>query len=181
MGDQEESLRQVRLGVASDPFSMFTLVPLVWHLGFAGRYDEAIVEARRALELYPNHPNFQNAIVRLLWLSGAYEESMAAYAGFWGTETAYYRALHGGYQRGGPAAARRAVADLLAATPQPDPFEVATRYASAGDRDLAFEWLDRALDAHAPTVLHLKGMPEFAALRSDPRYAELLHRMGLPG
>jgi hypothetical protein len=60
-----------------------------------------------------------------------------------------------------------------------DPVAVAQAYASLGEKDKAFQWLDRAYDEHA-SLLFIKALPDLDNIRSDPRYADLLRRMGLP-
>jgi eukaryotic-like serine/threonine-protein kinase len=60
-----------------------------------------------------------------------------------------------------------------------DSVGVAEAYASLGEKDKAFLWLERSYEEHA-SLLFFKGEPAFDNLRSDARYAELLRRMGLP-
>jgi hypothetical protein len=60
-----------------------------------------------------------------------------------------------------------------------DPVNVAEGYASLGEKDKAFLWLERAYQEHG-SLLFIKSEPAFDYLRSDARYAELLRRMGLP-
>ncbi len=60
------------------------------------------------------------------------------------------------------------------------PFAVATYYAVMGDREHAFEWLERSYQQHAVRMAYIKSDPLLDALRSDPRYVDLLRRMGLP-
>jgi serine/threonine protein kinase/lipopolysaccharide biosynthesis regulator YciM len=60
-----------------------------------------------------------------------------------------------------------------------DPVAVAEAYASLGEKDKAFLWLERAYEEHE-SLLFIKSEPAFDYLRSDARYAELLRRMGLP-
>ncbi len=59
-------------------------------------------------------------------------------------------------------------------------FEMATVYAGLGEKGRAFEWLDKAYDERSYTLTWLKVDPRMDSLRSDPRYKELLLRMGLP-
>jgi hypothetical protein len=49
-----------------------------------------------------------------------------------------------------------------------------------GDKDAAFHWLQVACDERSGSLILLKVVPYWDPLRSDPRYADLLHRMGLP-
>jgi len=180
MGDSEESLRHVRIGVKSDPMSVWTLIPLVAHLNYAGRFDESTAEAERALSLYPDHPTFKSWLMWNLWSTGSYDAALTAYDDIHGTDSEYSQALRSGFERGGRAAASRAIADLLVTRPNPSPLNVAWRYADAGENDLAFEWLEKAFEAHVPQLLHLKGSSEYDSIRDDPRFGDLLRRMGLP-
>jgi tetratricopeptide (TPR) repeat protein len=61
-----------------------------------------------------------------------------------------------------------------------DPGHIGYRYATLGDKDQAFAWLEKAYAEKADSLQYIK--TEFAvdALRTDPRYAELLKRMELP-
>jgi hypothetical protein len=61
------------------------------------------------------------------------------------------------------------------------PGNVAGVFALIGDKDKAFEWLDKAYAERDGIVLaQLKVDPSFKNLRNDPRFANLLRRMGLP-
>lgn len=61
-----------------------------------------------------------------------------------------------------------------------DPALIAGAYAAIGEKDKAFAWLEKAFAEKSSWLLYLKVDPTFASLRSDPRYGDLLHRMGLP-
>jgi hypothetical protein len=57
---------------------------------------------------------------------------------------------------------------------------IARYYAAAGDADPAFVWLERAFEKRTPQLLHMPFDPRFDSIRSDPRYRELMQRIGLP-
>ena len=80
--------------------------------------------------------------------------------------------------------ALKALDDLygLAKPRGPSPFLVAMVYAALGDKDRAFEWLDKAFEARSPelVLLNVKSNPTFVGLRSDPRFPALLARLNLP-
>jgi serine/threonine protein kinase/tetratricopeptide (TPR) repeat protein len=180
VGDPEESIRQVMLAREVDPMSMLALIPVVGHLKFHGRYEEAMVEAERALELFPNHRTFQVWVADMRWSQGAYQEALDSYEMAWGPESKTLEAMRSGFERGGPAEAMRAAGDLYAAYAGANPVAVAEYYMLAGDNDLAFEWLERAYEAHHSHLLHVHGNVLFAPLRNDPRYEGLLRRIGIP-
>ena len=52
-------------------------------------------------------------------------------------------------------------------------------YASIGEKDRAFAWLDKAYDERNPMLAYAKVMPYYDNLRADPRFAGLLQRLGL--
>ena len=59
------------------------------------------------------------------------------------------------------------------------PYNFAIIYTGLGDKDQAFEWLEKCIEQGTPLVYRLKVRPMFDSLRSDPRYRELLRRMNL--
>ena len=58
------------------------------------------------------------------------------------------------------------------------PYLIAQLYGDLGDKDHAFEWLDTAYQEHDGTLRQLRVDPLFDSLRSDQRYAELVHNIG---
>jgi adenylate cyclase len=59
-------------------------------------------------------------------------------------------------------------------------YYIADIYAALGDKEAAFEWLDRALDQHSNSCLLLAIDPAFEDFRSDPRFQEAARKIGLP-
>ena len=60
------------------------------------------------------------------------------------------------------------------------PFCFAMIYMALGDKDRAFRWLDRCYEERSPWLAWLKTDPALDPLPTDPRFADLLHRVGLP-
>jgi adenylate cyclase len=58
------------------------------------------------------------------------------------------------------------------------PYDIATIYTCLGDSDEAFDWLSRACEERSGLLVYLKVEPMFDRLRSDPRFTELLRRVG---
>ena len=57
---------------------------------------------------------------------------------------------------------------------------IALIYAGLGEKDQAFAWLEKGYEEHAFQLQWLKVEPRWDSLRSDPRFADLLRRIGLP-
>ena len=60
------------------------------------------------------------------------------------------------------------------------PFIIAGLYSLLGDKDQALSWLEKAYTDHSSKMLDLKVDPDFDNLREDPRFVELVQRVGLP-
>ena len=60
-----------------------------------------------------------------------------------------------------------------------EPYAAAQSYIMLGDKDQALTWLNKAYDARSQ-ILFTKVDPHWDTIRSDPRFADLLRRMGLP-
>jgi tetratricopeptide (TPR) repeat protein len=60
------------------------------------------------------------------------------------------------------------------------PVNVATVYAGLGDKDQAFDWLEKAFDVRSRSLAWLNVLPEFDDLRTDQRFKSLSGRIGLP-
>jgi tetratricopeptide (TPR) repeat protein len=58
--------------------------------------------------------------------------------------------------------------------------DMAIIYAQLGERDRAFEFLEKAYNGRDTVLLWLKVSPEFDSFRSDPRFDDLMRRVGLP-
>jgi hypothetical protein len=57
---------------------------------------------------------------------------------------------------------------------------VAHAFAKIGDKDKAFEWLEKAYVEKDGNITLIKSLPGFENLRNDPRFANLVRRIGLP-
>ena len=82
--------------------------------------------------------------------------------------------------RGDRAAADAALADLIANGRDQLAYQIAQVYAVRGEKDKAFEWLQKSLDTHDTGMLGLLVDPLLRDLRSDPRYQALAARMNFP-
>jgi len=150
---------------------------------FARQYDEAVAEARRVLERFPDLIGMHDVIGDALWYQGRYEEALPELKETFGDGQGW-QAFESGFRRGGPRTAYAAYCAYLAGlTPaqQPNPHNMAACYAEAGDPDKTFTWLEKAYAARLPQLLHVTAEPAFNSVRDDPRYADLLHRIGIPG
>lgn len=180
VSDHERSVEEVMAARRVDPLSRVTVIPVIGHLMMARRYEEALDETRQWMELFPDDKGvILTWLPMILKLQGRYEEALEEQRNLYPPGSAYLRAMEQGFEDGGPRGADRAEADYLASGSAPSPVEVARTYAAAGEIDLAFEWLEKAYEQRRPQVLHVPGYPHFDSVRSDPRYEDLLRRIGI--
>jgi tetratricopeptide (TPR) repeat protein len=57
-------------------------------------------------------------------------------------------------------------------------FFLAQTYAGIGEKELAFEWLEKSYEAHEVEMIWLKIEPQFNSIREDPRFTNLMKRVG---
>ena len=181
-GQLEESLDYTRRGRDLDPTAPLIALPAVAHLTFLGRYDEAIRELQKFLDIQPNAPFARAFVQNALWHKGEEEKSFQLLRAE--VEDKQVRdLLDRAHASGGPRGAMRVLADTLAARSKSryvNPVAVARDYAMAGQVDSAFEWLEKAYQERVPFLLHLRFDPDFESMRSDPRFADLVRRIGFP-
>ena len=176
----EESVRALALDPAS-PIAHCNRAMLFFR---ARRYDEAIGAAREALDL---NPSFVNAI---WWQSVAYAGNHDYSTSIMSLERALsmshgpvFRALLGHvYALAGERKKALGTLEELKALSKEgyvSPVDFAIVYSGLSNADSTFEWLEIAYRARATRLLELPSM-YFDNVRSDPRYADLMKRMGIP-
>jgi len=182
-GRVEESLEQVRIGRSYDPMSRLANTVFLFHMLATRRYDETVVEARRALQQFPDMRWAHARIADALWYQGRYEEALPEQKLAFGDDAHGWQTFEQAFRRGGPRAAMKARADLLAPAAAGTPANftaVAAAYAAAGERDTAMAWLEKAYAVRLPQLLHVTADPAFDGMRDDPRFEALMRKIGIP-
>jgi tetratricopeptide (TPR) repeat protein len=186
LGRMDEALAEAMQAHQLAPLSPYHTLALVTVDGNARRYDEALIQTNRLLDLHPDYGPGKDLLAMLYVEMGRYEEGIQALRDRLEAPDAEVPAVMMYLVRayalaGKPAQARALLSDLLdlAKRIYVPPNYVAGALGSVGDKERAFEWLGRALEENDPVVLFLKVGPWFDPLRSDPRFADLLRRAGL--
>jgi serine/threonine protein kinase/tetratricopeptide (TPR) repeat protein len=139
-----------------------------------GRYDEAIDLLQRVRAVDPQLVDASVVLGRALACRGRADEALALYDSLPSQGPPHYRAY--AYVRAG----RRPDAEKLAIENAQYPYRAAIIYAALGDRDVAFEALDRTAEREPQRVPLLLTWPEIAPLRDDPRFTAMKKRFRLP-
>ena len=182
MPREAESRRCLEL----EPSNILFNVHLGWHYLYAHQYDQAVKQLKNTLEMDSNFAQTHH------WLGLAYEQqarsaeaiaelqkALALFGESVQTEAelAQIYAVSGKHEQ-----ARKMLAELfeLAKRRYVSSYEIAAIYAGLGEKDQAFAWMQKAYDERSDGLVNLKVEQRFDNLRSDPRFADLVRRVGLP-
>ena len=185
VGRSEDALTESRTATRLDPLSVAAGVNLGWQLFLARQYSDAIDQLKAAIMLDPTLPVAHWALGAAYEKSGRLDDavrelqsSMTMSKG----KSLYLAELGYIYARASRPAEARQVLDRLRSTAGREyvsSFDVALVAAGLNDRETAFKWLTQAVDEHAPAVTTLGVDPRLDDLRVDPRFGNLLKRVGL--
>jgi TolB-like protein/DNA-binding winged helix-turn-helix (wHTH) protein len=158
-----------------------------------GQYDHAIVIVQMMLKRYPNDGYLHWTLFKDYVQKGMYEEAAPQLEQTWtlygypGVSAEVHRAWAASGYRGAVRESAKAMENLFVTKQAFLPGNIAEFYATLGDKDRAFYWLEQAYARHdlemASTdacLEHLNREFRLDSLRSDPRFKDLMRRVGLP-
>jgi len=183
-GRLDEGIATAKRALELDPLS----VPLGGDTGqayyCARRYDEAIQHMQKSI-VDPNDAGANIILGEIYEQKGMYNEAIAAYqkaiSASERTSTILGLLGHAYATSGRRVEALKILAELeeMSRKQYVSPYDMAVLYTGLGERDRAIEELNRAYEQRAGWVINLKVEPLFDPLRSDPRFADIVRRMGL--
>ena len=181
-GEWEEAVAHVPEALKLDPLSLTVSNGASGVLLLTRHYDEAIAESLRAQTLDATYVYRDSPLAGAYAGKGMYAEALAVEAKIQqpGADTRAGMAMV--YAKMGRADEARQIAEELKQFAERQYFaadNIALIYAVLGDKDQAFQWLDRATREHSAGLQSLGFLPEVRSLRSDPRFADFLHRIGV--
>ncbi len=185
LGREDEGIAEVKRAIELDPLGHFSSCDLGWQFYHAGQYEKAIAQARQNFDTVQNCPFDYLYVGQSLEQTGRYQEAnteldkIQSFSKDWSMglgEQAYAYAVSG--QR---AKAEKILVNLagLQKKQYVDPYSLAIVHVGLGDKDKAIECLEKAAAAKSPFLLFLKSEAKFDNFRSDPRFQDLLRRIGV--
>lgn len=186
MGGHPEAIARMQNGQELDPLSLIINVAVGWAFYHARRYDEAIEQLRRTVELDPNYPVTYWILGLLLRKTGRYE--LAITEGEKGVKLSGGSPLmraalaHTLGTAGRTEEASQMLDDLakLAKQKYVAPYFFAGIHIGLGEHERAIEYLEKAYEEHSHWLIYLHIDPSMDGLRDNPRFQDLLWRIGLP-
>ena len=186
-GRHDEASVEIKRALEIDPLSAIINTDAGKLLCFARRYDEAIKQLRDTLELDPNFIPAHRFLGETYEQLGMYAEATAELkraVDISKGDPAMIAVLGHIYATSGNRSqAEKLLEQLrqLSGKQYVSPHEMAVIYAGLDQKDLAFEFLSKAVKDHTGRLVFLKVDPLFNGLRSDPRFGELLRQVNVPG
>lgn len=184
MGRHEEALAEIRRAKEINPVSLIINAVEAWILYHARQYDAAIAQGQKVVEMDPNFAEVYEYLKRSYDQKGMFKEAISA---------RQMRRRLGGFDAEMTPALREAATATSARVywqkrleqemeeskrELNTAFDMAEIYAQLGEKDRALTWLVKAYEERYFMMMYLKVAPNLDPLRSDPRFADLLRRVG---
>jgi len=181
----DEAVVEMTRALDLDPLSLIININLCQVYIYARRYDEAITQCRKTLELDERFARAHSILGAAYEQKGMYKEAISEFR----TNVTYNpadslavaRLGHAYALSGDIAEARKILAELeqRARSGFVPPAELAALHLALGEKEQALRLLEAAYAAHDGWLMALNVEPRFDPLRSEPRFQELVRRMGL--
>ena len=181
--DVEKSVPVLEKAAILDPLSPLPPGFLSFDYYMLRQPEKAIAYAKKTIELDPTFYLEHSYLARFYAYQGDFKSALDELGKVPPEAVDVYAISTRGFifgRQGKRAEAEKAIAELrkLSETQYVSPFEFAVVYNSLGDRDQTFFWLDKAFADRSESLGFIRTLPDFDSIRSDPRYAELLRRIG---
>jgi len=181
-GELEEAVQEIEEAERLDPLSVpVCFVAVLWYRS-ADRIEDAINAAQRSVQLDPNYVYFDPPLADAYRDKGDLNEAVALYEKAQAATHFPSPGLGITYAKMGRREDARRVLDQLIEKSQHQYVaadSIAAVFVALGEKDEALRWLERAFEEHSGSFYSYLFRPEFRPLRSDPRFRDLLSRIGI--
>jgi Flp pilus assembly protein TadD len=182
IGRNDDGIAELRRAENLDPLSLIISAGVADVLFIAHRFDEALRQLHKTVEMDPNYAIAHNHVGEILVQQHRPDAAIAEFQRaieLSGHNWAFDANLAYAYAVSGRTGDAQRIARDLAQQEHIGNVDanIALIYVGLGDADLALSWLGKAYDARFEPVILVR--PQFDRLRSDPRFKDLLRRLGL--
>ena len=158
----------ILIALSLDPLSSIVNVNYAVTLMIAGRYPESLAQFQKVLERDPAFRPGHFYLSQLYAMTGDFADAVS--------ELQKVDLIPGSFSADAQGYSRL----MLSRGSQTDWAYVAVGFALAGDRNKTFEYLEKSFSNESDELVLCVRFPVFDLIRSDPRYADLMRRLGLP-
>jgi len=181
-GELEVGVKEIQEAEKLDPLAPVMCSFAVGIYLAANRIDDAVSAGKRTLQIDPNYVYFDPALADAYREKGDFEKAVALYEKAQAVTHFPSAGLAITYAKMGQQDDARRVLDQLIQKSRKQYVaadSIAAVYAALNEKDEAFRWLDRAVEEHSAPAASFVFHPQFRGLRSDPRFAALVRRIGI--
>jgi len=185
LGRPDEAIEKARRGLQANPLSGALANDLGLAYYQARRYNEAITQYQKTLEMEPNRAEAMLGLGMAYEQKGMYDAAINEYQKAiktLGRTSPHLAQLGHAYAMlGRRSQAVSLIGELKELSKQSfrASYDAAILYTGLGERDKAFEQLNKAYEERSGWIIYLRVEPQFDPLRADARYASLLQRINL--
>ena len=186
MGRTEQSIAEIKIAQNYDPLSVVINTTAALIYNFARQSDQAIAECQKVFEIYSDFPLAHFERGRAYEQKGMFEEALAehqkarTFSG--GTGQTVMGVGHALALMGRGREAREVSGKLLEMAQQKylPAIYLAAIFTDLDEKDRAIEWLEKAFQDRCDYLVYIQQEPGFDRLRTEPRFQDLVRRIGLP-
>jgi len=193
-GNGDQALSEINKAIELDPLSMVINNQKGRAIDFGGKRDEAIAQFKKTIELFPDAAAPRNNLADVYEAKGMYSEAveqrLIQIKLLFGFSPENLKDLQLAFEKDGYKGFVQKQIDIQLNSQRSilekdknaylPVFRIAEVYARLGDKDKAFEYLNKAYDQREPQIAELKIRLPLNFLRDDPRFKELVRRVGFP-
>ncbi len=178
---KQDALEHIQRARELDPLSMVIGTVMGMIQLNTREYDRSIETLRETLELDPSFASAQEILARAYAAKGMHEEAVEVAERRARTEESSWSLVTLAEVYAGAGRREDALRILEEVRGSAiDPLNVAYAYAALGEADAAFEWMEKAYERRSFPLTQIRVSPSLDPLRSDPRFDDLLRRIGFP-
>ena len=181
----EEAMQELDIALQLDPFNSLFKAIYGQSLNFARQYDKAIELFESALKASPRDPIALSNLRTTYHMKGMYEKALEVWKASYEAKGDHeaVETLSKGNSEGGYHKALENLAILLidrSDSTYVTPWQIATLYTRAGQKDKALMWLEKAFEIHDTNMPSIGVDPIFDIFKDDPRFSKLLNKLNMP-
>jgi TolB-like protein/Flp pilus assembly protein TadD len=184
MSRHDQAITEIRRARELDPLYLSWSANLGYMLFFARQYSQAVEQLKQTLAMDKNHPSATVALGYAYTSLGQYDNAIAKFEEslrLRGDNTSDQCYLGYALAKAGRRNEAEAILKRLETTKEyVSPAELATLYIGLGQKEQALSALERAYAAHDLQMQYLGVAPFYDPLRTEPRFQELIRKVGLP-